>query len=84
MTGPGRGSSPGTGTGSGSPGTGDDSPGAGDDSPGGERQVPFFCPYCGEEDLRPADVQPGAWDCASCSRGFWLRFTGVLADGGTS
>jgi len=21
---------------------------------GGERQVPFYCPYCGDENLRPA------------------------------
>jgi ribosomal protein L37AE/L43A len=45
----------------------------------GERQVPFFCPYCGEEDLRPGGSEPGSWDCRSCRRGFRLVFRGVLA-----
>ena len=43
----------------------------------GERQVPFFCPYCGEEELRPSGARPGDWECRSCARGFHLRFTGV-------
>jgi transposase-like protein len=46
--------------------------------PAAERQVPFFCPYCGEEDLRPSGSEPGSWDCRSCRRGFQLRFRGVL------
>jgi predicted RNA-binding Zn-ribbon protein involved in translation (DUF1610 family) len=28
----------------------------------GERQVPFFCPYCGEENLRPASADAGDWE----------------------
>jgi hypothetical protein len=44
----------------------------------GERQVPFFCPYCGEENLRPAGPEPGDWECLACSRGFQLRFTAVI------
>ncbi len=52
-------------------------PGAGG-PPGGERQVPFFCPYCGEEELRPAGSRPGDWECRACSRGFQLRFAGLL------
>ncbi|MGA3154783.1 MAG: Insertion element protein [Streptosporangiaceae bacterium] len=44
----------------------------------GERQVPFFCPYCGEEDLMPAGAEAGAWECRSCARGFQLRFVGLL------
>jgi len=40
----------------------------------GERQVPFFCPYCGEEDLRPVSDQAGRWECDACARGFSLRF----------
>ena len=44
----------------------------------GERQVPFFCPYCGEEELRPAGADPGAWHCRACARAFRLAFTGVL------
>jgi hypothetical protein len=45
----------------------------------GERQVPFFCPYCGEEDLRPTGTEAGGWECRACSRGFQLRFTAVIA-----
>ncbi|HUD39840.1 MAG TPA: hypothetical protein VMR14_23280 [Streptosporangiaceae bacterium] len=41
--------------------------------PGGERQVPFFCPYCGEETLRPAGADAGGWTCGSCTRSFTLR-----------
>jgi predicted RNA-binding Zn-ribbon protein involved in translation (DUF1610 family) len=45
----------------------------------GERQVPFFCPYCGEEELRPSGSSPGNWECRACSRGFQLHFTGVVS-----
>jgi len=51
------------------------------ESPAGERQVPFFCPYCGEEELRPAAADPGAWECRACARGFRLRFTGLVSSG---
>jgi transposase-like protein len=44
----------------------------------GERQVPFYCPYCGEENLRPADGDAGDWECRACARGFRLKFVGVL------
>ncbi len=44
----------------------------------GERQVPFYCPYCGEEDLRPASEQAGDWECLACARGFQLRFVEVF------
>lgn len=43
-----------------------------------ERQVPFYCPYCGEETLRPAGPDAGAWECGACARGFELRFVAVL------
>ncbi len=46
---------------------------------GGERQVPFFCPYCGEEELRPGGSKPGDWECRSCARGFQLRFAGLVS-----
>ncbi len=48
-------------------------------SSGGERMVPLHCPYCAEEDLRPYDEQPGAWQCAACLRAFTVRLiaTGV-------
>ena len=44
----------------------------------GERQVPFFCPYCGEENLRPTSADAGDWECRACARGFSLKFVGVL------
>ncbi|MGI9008472.1 MAG: Insertion element protein [Streptosporangiaceae bacterium] len=43
-----------------------------------ERQVPFFCPYCGEEELRPAGSSAGAWEGRACSRAFQLRFAGLV------
>ncbi|MFL6137690.1 MAG: hypothetical protein ACJ74O_07820 [Frankiaceae bacterium] len=44
---------------------------------GGERAVPFYCPYCAEEDLRPLDADPGSYACGACRRSFGLRFIGV-------
>ncbi len=44
----------------------------------GERQVPFYCPYCGEENLRPSGAEAGGWECQSCARGFSLKFVAVL------
>jgi ribosomal protein L37AE/L43A len=49
--------------------------------PGAERQVPFFCPYCGEESLRPAGAGAGGWTCGACTRSFTLR-AGVAAEAG--
>ncbi|WP_309032507.1 hypothetical protein [Streptomyces alfalfae] len=48
-----------------------------------ERAAPFFCPYCGDEDLRPGEQGHGAWECAACGRAFQLKFLGLLAPGGT-
>jgi transposase-like protein len=39
------------------------------------RAVPFYCPFCGEQDLRPGD--PTGWRCTSCERRFELKVTGV-------
>lgn len=48
----------------------------------GERAAPFYCPYCGDEDLRPSEAAGhGAWECRSCNRAFRLSFLGLLADG---
>jgi transposase-like protein len=41
-----------------------------------ERAIPFYCPYCGEEDLEPQE-QDGEWRCRSCIRSFRLRFAGT-------
>ncbi|MFE6691715.1 hypothetical protein ACFVFQ_35240 [Streptomyces sp. NPDC057743] len=59
-----------------------------------ERAAPFYCPYCGDEDLRPSEGGSGApqaergrghaggaWECRACSRGFRLAFLGLLAPG---
>ena len=35
------------------------------------RAVPFYCPFCGEQDLRPAG--PEGWRCGSCERTFELK-----------
>jgi ribosomal protein L37AE/L43A len=43
-----------------------------------ERAVPFYCPYCGEEDLEPQEAD-GQWRCRSCVRSFRLRFAGTGA-----
>jgi ribosomal protein L37AE/L43A len=45
-----------------------------------ERAAPFYCPYCGDEDLRPSEEGGhGAWECRACSRAFKLSFLGLLA-----
>ncbi|MDO0925129.1 hypothetical protein QQY24_06725 [Streptomyces sp. TG1A-8] len=46
-----------------------------------ERAAPFYCPYCGDEDLRPHEQGHGAWECAACNRAFQLKFLGLLARG---
>jgi transposase-like protein len=42
------------------------------------RGIPFHCPYCGEETLRPGDSGHGSWECHSCLRAFTLSMTGVI------
>jgi transposase-like protein len=53
------------------------------------RAVPFHCPYCGDEDLRPhqpedtagdaaASSSHGQWECRSCLRAFKLSMIGQL------
>ncbi|GJF28844.1 hypothetical protein [Kitasatospora sp. NBC_01539] len=44
-----------------------------------ERAAPFFCPYCGDEDLRPSEAGHGCWECAACRRAFQLKFLGLLS-----
>ncbi|WP_424890486.1 hypothetical protein [Streptomyces sp. XH2] len=59
------------------------------------RAAPFYCPYCGDEDLRPSEegwgsplrersreLGGGAWECTACSRAFRLSFLGLLAPRG--
>ena len=39
------------------------------------RAVPFYCPFCGEQELRPAD--PSGWRCEVCERTFELQLVTV-------
>lgn len=41
------------------------------------RAVPFYCPYCGDEDLRPIGDTHGGWWCQACRRAWALRFLGT-------
>ncbi|WP_290056567.1 Insertion element protein [Amycolatopsis solani] len=40
-----------------------------------ERAVPYYCPYCGDEDLRPEEN--GGWLCSACRRVFSVKFLGL-------
>jgi ribosomal protein L37AE/L43A len=40
------------------------------------------CPFCAEEDLRPAEH--GAWHCRSCLRLFSLTFHGLSPPGAST
>jgi len=51
------------------------------------RAVPFHCPFCGEEDLRPHEVTSpegeitsphGTWECHACLRAFSLKSLGLI------
>ncbi|HEX5496569.1 MAG TPA: hypothetical protein VFX70_18565 [Mycobacteriales bacterium] len=44
--------------------------------PGGRHLPPFYCPYCGEERIRPAGEQAGEWACELCRRVWRLRLVG--------
>jgi transposase-like protein len=45
-----------------------------------ERAAAFYCPYCGEEDLRPREEPQSAWLCSSCRRVFTVTFVGLSFD----
>ncbi|HVW40533.1 MAG TPA: Insertion element protein [Amycolatopsis sp.] len=40
-----------------------------------ERATPYYCPFCGDEDLRPEEDR--AWLCSSCRRVFTVNFLGI-------
>src|SRR5256885_7550591 len=50
-----------------------------------ERAAPFYCPYCGDEDLRPFGERHGEWRCrvpravlfVRCSRHAPVRASGA-------
>jgi transposase-like protein len=44
---------------------------------GRTRQLPpFYCPYCGDEELTPHGEDDG-WHCGSCLRTFTVHLTGT-------
>ena len=47
-------------------------------SEAGDRMVPYFCPYCGGEDLRLHEDQHRAWECRECTRVFSVTFIGLV------
>ena len=46
-----------------------------------QRAVPFYCPYCGDEDLQPYGDRHGAWWCQSCRRAWTLSMIGTGTPG---
>jgi len=42
-----------------------------------ERAAPFYCPYCGDEGLRPFGETHGQWRCEACQRAFTLKYQGA-------
>jgi transposase-like protein len=50
-----------------------------------ERAAPMYCPYCGEDTIRPFGDNPDAghadWMCESCLRAFSVRFKGLTGSG---
>jgi ribosomal protein L37AE/L43A len=44
-----------------------------------ERVAPYYCPYCGDEDLRPSEQAHGTWECRSCARAFTVQFVGLIS-----
>lgn len=50
-------------------------------APGSQRAVPYHCPFCAEELLRPHEAARGAWHCRSCLRIFTVQFLGLAAVG---
>ncbi|PSK98173.1 hypothetical protein CLV63_106221 [Murinocardiopsis flavida] len=48
------------------------------------RAAPFYCPFCGDEDLEPhegdgAGGEGYAWACGACARVFKVKFVGLRA-----
>jgi ribosomal protein L37AE/L43A len=50
-------------------------------SPDFERTVPYYCPYCGGEDLRPHEASRGGWECRECTRVFSVALIGMVVTG---
>jgi transposase-like protein len=41
------------------------------------RAVPFYCPYCAEQELEPIGDEAGSYYCSSCDRRFTVKFLGL-------
>ena len=39
--------------------------------------TPYYCPFCGDQDLRPHPAASGAWLCQACTRVFTLTLVGL-------
>ena len=39
-------------------------------SSGSRAATPLYCPFCGEEDLRPVEDDAAAWSCRACAHVF--------------
>jgi ribosomal protein L37AE/L43A len=46
-----------------------------------ERATVAYCPYCGDEDLRPEEEPHGAWLCRACRRVFAIKLVGLSFEG---
>ncbi len=40
------------------------------------RAQPFYCPYCGEQDIRPA-AEGSGFHCGTCDRVWELTYVGL-------
>ena len=49
-----------------------------------ERAAPMYCPYCGEDTIRPWGDDPSNhtdWRCEACLRVFAVRYKGLTGTG---
>ncbi len=51
---------------------------------GTARAVPYHCPFCAGEDLRPDEAGRSAWRCGGCLRIFSVTFLGLTGQAAAS
>ncbi len=49
-------------------------------SPESRTATPLYCPFCGEEDLRPVEDDTAAWSCRACAHVFSVTLLRVDQD----
>ena len=52
---------------------------------GAQRATPFYCPFCGEQDIVPADDSDetkGRWLCQLCDRLWKVTYEGLASPHG--